>query len=165
MSLDVLVGELRDILQEGRGRIERMRALGEAERSRNAELFLLLDRMDKEFERCEARLKAAGGTGLSDYDAVKFLNNMLKLEYRGILDYHLYAPAFADPGLREKFLKFGATEIEHAKMMFSLIRKMGGDAYRAASAFSIDLTCPFSNAARWSKTFLTSESFAFDDAS
>src|SRR5574341_297148 len=126
MRLDVLVGELGDILQDGKDRIAKLKNLGQAERVRNAELFMLLDRMDAELEEFRKRLVATHGTGLPDYDAVKFLNNMLKLEYRGILDYNLYAGAISDPDIRAKFLKLGAMEIEHAKLMFSLIRRYGG---------------------------------------
>lgn len=126
MSLDVLLGELGDALAEGKDRIGKLRALGESERGRNAELFALLDRMDAALGEFQARLNASAGAGLADYDAVKFLNNMLKLEYRGIFDYNLYAGSFEDPGIREAFKKFGAMEIEHAKMLFALIRRFGG---------------------------------------
>ena len=126
MGLDVLVGELGDILQDGKDRIAKLKRLGQAERVRNAELFMLLDRMEAELEEFRKRLLAAHGTGLAGYDAVKFLNNMLKLGYQGILDYNLYAGSLSDPDIRGKFLKFGAVEIEHAKLMFSLIRRYGG---------------------------------------
>lgn len=126
MSLGVLLGELGDLLREGRNRIAKIRALGEAERFRNPELSLLLDRIDGQLGEFDGRITAAYGSGLADYDAVKFLNGLLKLEYRGILDYNLYASSFAAPDVRGKFLKFGATEIEHARMMIALIRKLGG---------------------------------------
>ncbi|KRT72353.1 MAG: hypothetical protein XU12_C0021G0016 [Deltaproteobacteria bacterium CSP1-8] len=126
MSLSVLLGELGDLLRQGKDRIGKIRGLGEAERFRNAELFLLLDRMDGQLGEFEKKLTSAFGSGLADYEAVKFLNNMLQLEYRGIIDYNLYASAFADRDIREKFRKFGAVEIEHARMIIALIRKMGG---------------------------------------
>src|SRR3990172_6842208 len=136
MSLSVLLGELGDLLRQGKDRIGKIRGLGEAERFRNAELFLLLDRMDGQLGEFEKKLTSAFGSGLADYEAVKFLNNMLQLEYRGIIDYNLYASAFADRDIREKFRKFGAVEIEHARMIIALIRKMGGTPGRSASTRS-----------------------------
>ena len=50
MSLSVLLGELGDLLRQGKDRIGKIRGLGEAERFRNAELFLLLDRPPKEID-------------------------------------------------------------------------------------------------------------------
>lgn len=126
MSLEVMLGELGDALADAKERIGKLRAQGEADRARHGELFALLDRMDASLGEFREKLSALTGTGLADYDAVKFLNNMLRLEYRGILDYNLYAGSFADRDTRELFLRFGAMEIEHAKMLFALIRRFGG---------------------------------------
>lgn len=126
MGLDVLIGELGDLLQEGNERIARIKGLGQAERVRNAELYMLLDRMDEELGELRRRLLAAHGAGTADAEAVRFLNGMLALEYRGILDYNLYAGAVSDPAARATFLKFGAAEIEHARMLVSVIRRYGG---------------------------------------
>src|SRR4030065_409046 len=80
------LGELGDVLRQGKDRSGKIRGLGEAERFRNAELFLLLDRMDGQLGEFEKKLTSAFGSGPADYEAVKVLNNMLQLEDRGGLD-------------------------------------------------------------------------------
>jgi len=64
---------------------------------------------------------------IEENNVVQFMNHMLKLEYRCVFDYILFADCIEnDPALSDKLREFGKTEVEHSKVLIKRIRAQGG---------------------------------------
>lgn len=85
-----------------------------------------LQTLNKRLAESADRLGDLAGSGLEEYNIVKFLNQLLKLEYNSIFDYQHYANSLASSALAEPLRSLGAMEIEHARMTINKIRRMGG---------------------------------------
>lgn len=126
MKKDVMLGEIRDLLINLSEKSKEAADFLKHEKLGDLELIDLLGKLEKNSGDSSGRITEFVGEGLANYDRVKFLNTMLKVEYQGIFDYNLHAESITDQALKERFRKFGTMEIEHARMLCSLIRKMGG---------------------------------------
>ncbi len=126
MRKGIMLGEIKESLSQVKERAEKTLKILEEDSLKDHELIEylrnLVERVGEEVESLSQFI----GEGIENYDIVKFLNTMLKIEYQGIFDYNLHAESIEDERLRERFRKFGATEIEHARMLCQLIRKLGG---------------------------------------
>lgn len=126
MKKDIILGEIKDLLDTLAERVDKATGVFEEEKMKDLELVDLLKKIASIAKDDSVKMEDFQGEGIANYDVVKFLNTMLKVEYQGIFDYNLHAENIQDEHLRERFRKFGAMEIEHARMLCQLIRKLGG---------------------------------------
>lgn len=126
MKKDVIVGEIKDLLETLADRVEKSAPELEEEKIKDLELLDMLKKIGARARDDSEKMKEFQGEGVANYDVVKFLNTMLKVEYQGIFDYNIHAENIQDEALRERFRRFGAMEIQHARMLCQLIRKLGG---------------------------------------
>ncbi|NIO15862.1 MAG: hypothetical protein GTN70_02495 [Deltaproteobacteria bacterium] len=126
MKKDIVLGEIKDLLEALAEKADKAKDLLGGDKLKDPDLLDLLGKIGSRAKDDSVRMGDFQGEGIATYDVVKFLNTMLKVEYQGIFDYNLHAENIHDEYLRERFRKFGATEIEHARMLCQLIRKLGG---------------------------------------
>ncbi|RMG60189.1 MAG: ferritin-like domain-containing protein [Deltaproteobacteria bacterium] len=126
MKKGVILGEIRELLRTVSGRAEEVLKILEAEKAKMPDLEGFLRDLKERAEKDAEEVSRYAGEGIENYDVVKFLNTMLRVEYQGIFDYNLHADSMEDRKLAERLRKFGAMEVEHARMLTQLIRKLGG---------------------------------------
>ncbi len=126
MKKDVLLSEIKEILEGLQGRVEKASDYLNEGTLKDHDLVEFLRTVAEKAGEDSGKISEFIGEGVTTYDIVKFLNTMLKVEYQGIFDYNLHAANVADETLKERFRKFGSMEIEHARMLCQLIRKLGG---------------------------------------
>lgn len=125
MPFKISIASLKENLESQKELIEAALVEMEKEKVHEASLKNLLKKLDTDIDSFVSKIKADFESGLKDYDMVKYLNNMLKLEYQGIFDYNYYASLVTDKELADKLRAFGATEIEHAHLLVEKIKKLG----------------------------------------
>ncbi|NIS74409.1 MAG: hypothetical protein GTO08_03855 [Deltaproteobacteria bacterium] len=126
MKKDIILGEIKELLDTLSERVEKASKVIGEEKTKDIELLDHLKEIGSRAKGDSTKMVDFQGEGIANYDVVKFLNTMLKVEYQGIFDYNLHAENIQDEKLKERFRKFGAMEIEHARMLCQLIRKLGG---------------------------------------
>jgi len=126
MKKDVLLSEIRELLENLNAKVEKAGMFLKEEKLKDPSLIDFLSKLSEKASGDSEKISEYVGEGVTDYDIVKFLNTMLKVEYQGIFDYNLHASHIGDEKLQGRFRKFGAMEIEHARMLCHLVRKLGG---------------------------------------
>jgi bacterioferritin (cytochrome b1) len=125
MSFKISIASLKETLESERDVINATLKEMSEEGVKETTIKNLLTKLGSDIDSFVTKINADFGTGLKEYDMVKFLNNMLKLEYQGIFDYNYYASQVTDSDLAEKLRTFGSMEIEHAHMVIEKIKKLG----------------------------------------
>jgi bacterioferritin (cytochrome b1) len=119
------IASLKETLESEKETIKTALNEMEAENVHETAVKNLLNKLETDISSFVNKIKADFETGLKEYDMVKYLNNMLKLEYKGIFDYNYYASRVEDKELAGKLKSFGAMEIEHAHLMIDKIKALG----------------------------------------
>jgi bacterioferritin (cytochrome b1) len=125
MSFKISVASLKETLESQKELIKATLDLMEKEQVHETTIKNLLKKLETDINGFITKIKSDFETGLKEYDMVKYLNNMLVLEYKGIFDYNYYASLVSDKDLADKLRAFGAMEIEHAHMLVDKIKKLG----------------------------------------
>ena len=125
MSFKISIASLKETLESEKELIKATMDEMEKENVHETAVKNLLKKLETHINGFVTKIKENLETGLEEYDMVKYLNNMLILEYKGIFDYNYYASLVTDKELADKLRAFGAMEIEHAHMLVDKIKKFG----------------------------------------
>ncbi len=126
MSYKITLSQLKDELGELSHLAQKAVAEMRAEGISDDEAAKFLGSLNERLSESADRLRDLAVSGLEEYNMIKFLNQLLKLEYNSIFDYQHYANSLASSALSEPLRSLGAMEIEHARMTINKIRRMGG---------------------------------------
>ncbi|MBI4377582.1 MAG: ferritin-like domain-containing protein [Nitrospinae bacterium] len=119
----------RFLKDELAGCLEKVRecsVLFKEEDIKNYEVRELLENMEKRLDNYISKMDNLIQFDDEKYTIVQFLNEVLKMEYNGILDYTMYASLVKDPALASDLKKFGASEGMHALLVADMIKNLGG---------------------------------------
>ena len=125
MPFKISIASLKETLENEKATIKSVLSEMKSEDVQESGVKQILEKLNTDINSFVSKIEADFETGLKEYDMVKYLNNMLKLEYQGIFDYNYYAALIADDELAETLRSFGAMEIEHAHLLIDRIKKLG----------------------------------------
>lgn len=125
MSFKITIGSLKETLESEKKLIHATLEEMEKENVKEPAVKNLLTKLDADIDNFVSKVKTDFETGIKEYDMVKYLNNMLLLEYNGIFDYNYYASLVSNDELADTLRKFGTMEIEHAHLLIDKIKKLG----------------------------------------
>ncbi len=125
MPFKMSIASLKETLEVEKELIKSTLEQMESENIHETAVKNLLSKLQTDITSFVTKIKADFEDGLKEYDMVKYLNNMLKLEYKGIFDYNYYASLATDKELADRLREFGAVEIQHAQMIIDKIRALG----------------------------------------
>ncbi len=125
MPFKISVAALKETLEAQKLLIDSALAEMTKENIEAAAVKSLLEKLDGDIDSFVSKIQEDYSDGLKEYDMVKYLNNMLEIEYSGIFDYNYYAARVSDESLADKLREFGAMELEHAHLLTRKIKKLG----------------------------------------
>jgi len=127
MELQDKLTSLLDHLQ--RGESELVSCLGlmeDLDEESSKEMFSKLKVLEGNVSLLIHEAKELAGLDIEENSIIQFMNHMLKLEYRSVFDYMLFADSVKDVDLSNELRDLGKTEVEHTKVLINRIRSEGG---------------------------------------